>query len=134
MRSYAPAIANGTVLLVRYEDMIQDLQGSVERLITFLELDDELLGNGMEDVQELLPSFTFESMKKDLDRFQPKSVTWKNNFQFLRKGMVGENKVDLGIEERQAFQEHLEETRFFQDLREEFGSDLEAINAVLKYN
>lgn len=41
----------------------------------------------------ILPSFEFEAMKSNIDRFQPKSVTWLNGFTFLRRGESGDGKV-----------------------------------------
>jgi len=75
------------ILLISYEELVNDLATNVRRISQFLDIDatdDELA--------ELLPTFGFQHMKSDLDRFQPKSVTWKNDFQFLRKGQVGDSK------------------------------------------
>ena len=75
------------VLLLSYEELVNDLATNVRRISQFLDVDatdDELA--------ELLPTFEFQHMKSNLDRFQPKSVTWKNDFQFLRKGQVGDSK------------------------------------------
>ena len=127
--SYLPAMAcEKNVFLLSYEDMVQDLQGCVEKLVEFLELGDTL---NETDVADLLPSFTFEHMKKDLDRFQPKSVTWKNDFQFLRKGKIGEHKVELGTDERKAFEQYLKEKNFSQDVKAVFGTNLDTSNKIL---
>lgn len=129
VRSYAPAIASGDVFLLAYEDMVNDLHGCVQKLIGFLDLDDVL---SEKDISELLPSFTFQSMKKDLQRFQPKSVSWKNNFKFLRKGQVGDFKVVLSSSERDAFHQHLAKKNFFDDVKATFANDLEATKKILK--
>ena len=34
---------------------------------------------------------TFEYMKSNKVKFQPISVKWKNNFEFIRKGQIGDN-------------------------------------------
>ena len=75
------------LLLLSYEALKTDLRSEVQRIISFLNLKhipNHILHN------ELLPSFTFTSMKNNSSKFQPKSVTWLNNYQFLRKGIVGD--------------------------------------------
>ena len=92
--SYATMIARGEVVVLCYhEDMVRDLPTHVERLVKFLDLDrgDDDGALTKEGWECILPSFGFESMKKDLNRFQPKSVTWRHNFQFLRNGVVGDH-------------------------------------------
>ena len=76
------------ILLLSYEEMISNLPLAVKRLVTFLDLysiDDDQLQN------ELLPTFVFEYMKGELTKFQPRSVQWKNGFEFLRKGIAGDS-------------------------------------------
>lgn len=88
--SFAPAFAdageNRKVLLISYEEMLSDLPSVVKKIAKFVEADVT-----SEEIAELLPTFSFSHMKKDLDRFQPRSVTWKNNFQFLRRGVSGDS-------------------------------------------
>ena len=77
------------LLLLSYEALKHNLQLEVQRIISFLNLKHiptHILEN------ELLPSFTFASMKSNSSKFQPKSVTWLNNYQFLRKGIVGDGR------------------------------------------
>ena len=77
------------LLLLSYEDMKSNLRQQVLRIIHFLHLH-----NIPMDVldKEILPTFEFQSMKDSAQRFQPKSVTWLNGYQFLRKGVVGDGK------------------------------------------
>lgn len=88
--SFAPAFVDAgetrKVLLISYEDMLSDLPSVVKKIAKFIEADVT-----SEEIEELLPTFSFSQMKKDLDRFQPRSVTWKNNFQFLRRGVSGDS-------------------------------------------
>jgi hypothetical protein len=42
-------------------------------------------------VQRMLPYFTLAYMKAHLDRYQPISVQWRNEFRFIRKGTVGDH-------------------------------------------
>ena len=42
---------------------------------------------------EILPSFTFNVMKDNIQKFQPKSVGWLNDFQFLRRGVSGDGRM-----------------------------------------
>jgi len=77
------------LLLLSYEALKHNLHAEVQRIISFLNLKHipkHILEN------ELLPSFTFTSMKSNSSKFQPKSVTWLNNYQFLRKGIVGDGR------------------------------------------
>ena len=98
--------------------MVEDLQGCVEKLVEFMELGDVLTEA---DVVELLPFFTFDCMKEELNKFQPKSVTWKNNFSFLRKGQSGANKLELSNEDRKFFKEHLEKKQLVEHIKKAFG-------------
>jgi hypothetical protein len=118
VRSYAPLIANNDAFLMCYEDMVHDLPGSIRKLVKFLELDEDI---SQQDLEELLPSFTFSNMKKDLKRFQPISVAWKDNFQFLRKGEVGDHRNSLSDDDRNIFQEYLEQSNFYDDLKASLG-------------
>eukprot|EP00581_Thalassiosira_minuscula_P012982 CAMPEP_0183722316 /NCGR_PEP_ID=MMETSP0737-20130205/14310_1 /TAXON_ID=385413 /ORGANISM="Thalassiosira miniscula, Strain CCMP1093" /LENGTH=367 /DNA_ID=CAMNT_0025952457 /DNA_START=25 /DNA_END=1124 /DNA_ORIENTATION=- len=73
------------MLLLNFEEMKANLQNEVLRIIDFLDLTipTEVLDN------ELLPSFHFQNMKNNIDKFQPKSVTWLNGYNFLRRGESG---------------------------------------------
>lgn len=77
------------MLLLSYEKMKTNLREEVLRTMEFLSLTNipmDVLDN------EILPTFEFQSMKDHIDRFQPKSVTWLNGFQFLRRGESGDGK------------------------------------------
>lgn len=111
--SYAPLIAENSVLLITYEEMVLNLRETVDKIVRYLELDDVLQKR---DVDELIPSFTFDAMKKDLMLFQPKSVTWKNGFKFLRKGIIGDSSRELGKEEMMTFEKHLNDINFMSKL------------------
>lgn len=85
------------LLLLSYEQLKSNLQSQVERIITFLNLT-HIPQHVLED--EILPSFEFNDMKRNIDRFQPKSVGWLNGFQFLRRGVTGDGrKLLLGNSE-----------------------------------
>ena len=115
--SYASLVANGEAYLLSYEDMVNNLEESVHRLVKFLELDDFITS---EDVKNILPLFSFNAMKKDLNKFQPKSVTWKKDFKFLRKGAVGDEKEALNDEQRCQFKMHLVQKEFFDKIMTQF--------------
>ena len=78
-----------SLLLINYERMTTNLRREVLRIIRFLGLSipDEVLE------KDLLPSFRFDSMARNSDRFQPKSVTWLNGYKFLRRGKVGDGRA-----------------------------------------
>jgi hypothetical protein len=118
--SYAMALANGgrqcgstgqaklgngrKILLLSYEEMMADLPRALLDLQEFLELTVT-----PEQRQEMLPSFSFINMKQDLDRFQPKSVQWKNGFVFLRKGVCGDSWAIVSEQQRKDFSKWIEE-------------------------
>jgi len=80
------------LLLLSYENLISNLKDEVLRIIHFLNLS-HIPMNILKD--EILPTFEFNSMKDNLEKFQPKSVGWLNGFQFLRKGVVGDGRRSL---------------------------------------
>ena len=75
-----------SVLVVRYEDMLEDLCGSLEKIAAFLcvSIDSEALGG-------LATSLSFEGMRAEREKYEPVSVQWKNDFRFLRKGVKGDS-------------------------------------------
>jgi hypothetical protein len=83
------------LLLLSYENMKTNLRQEVLKIIDFLQL-----SNISMDVldKELLPTFGFQHMKANSHLFQPKSVTWLNDFQFLRKGEIGDGTKMLMME------------------------------------
>ena len=85
-----PPRQNGRpLLLLSYERMKTNMLEEVLRIIDFLNLD----AIPIETLKkEILPTFTFHYMKERSTMFQPKSVTWLNGFQFLRRGIVGDGK------------------------------------------
>jgi hypothetical protein len=80
------------LLLLSYENLISNLKDEVLCIIHFLNLS-HIPMNILKD--EILPTFEFNSMKDNLEKFQPKSVGWLNGFQFLRKGVVGDGRRSL---------------------------------------
>jgi hypothetical protein len=125
--SYASAFANGEketrsscqvnlgdgrkIFLLSYEEMIADLPRVVFDLQDFLELN-----LTPEQRQEMLPSFSFQSMKEDLDRFQPQSVQWKNGFLFLRKGVAGDSSAIVSEQQRKDFCKWVDRVKFEETL------------------
>lgn len=83
------------LLLLSYEKMKTNLRQEVLKIIDFLRLDN--ISMQVLD-EELLPTFGFQFMKKNADMFQPKSVTWLNGFQFLRRGEIGDGTKMLLME------------------------------------
>ena len=77
------------LLLLSYEKMKSNLRQEVLKIMDFLNIT-----NIPMDVldKDILPSFEFDSMKRNIDRFQPQSVTWLNGFQFLRRGESGDGR------------------------------------------
>lgn len=121
--SYATLMANDEVLHMSSEDLLLNPKSCLIRLVEFLELD-QIKEN---DIMSLLPTFSFASMKKDINRFQPKSVTWIGNFSFLRKGLIGDNKNELQDEIRQDYIDYLKK------LVESFERDSSIARALSMY-
>ena len=88
------AAADPRVLIVAYEDLKADLRGCVGRVNAHC-------GFGLSEARldELLPGFEFEWMRKNEDKFHPRSVRWvrrdedKEDFHFIRAGRVGDGKA-----------------------------------------
>jgi len=98
--SFAEAFSknDGRLLLLSYDDMANDIFGAVSSIVSFLDLN-------ISDhrVKELLESFSFQSMRENIDKFQPRSVKWKNGFCFLRKGSSGDSESVITVEKRKLF-------------------------------
>lgn len=138
--SYAPAFANvdgdrattddgRMFLFLTYEDMVQDLAKAVKSLVRFLGLQ---LSEQQQD--ELLPKFSFAHMKSNIDLFQPKSVTWKNQeFSFLRNGKTGSAKQVLSKEQFEEFFRWIEKSRFEERIREKCKDNIVMLAAIRSY-
>ena len=111
--SFAPALARNSenVLLLTYENLLNDLAGEVDRIAEFLGIDCNV---SEAKRRSLLPTFAFDYMKSgdNLIKFQPKSVTWRDGFQFLRKGVSGDSALLVSDDQRASFCRVLKEARF----------------------
>jgi Sulfotransferase domain len=92
-------------LFLFYEDLIEDLPTAVSQVVEFLGLQ-----VSVERQQSLLPAFSFDSMKSNIDRFQPKSVQWRDQFSFLRRGKAGLGSSVLTKNQRTEFARHIEQS------------------------
>jgi hypothetical protein len=73
-------------------------------------------------------------MKSNIDTFQPKSVTWKNQeFSFLRKGKCGSFKEILSGEQRVAFLQSLEKRKCEEQIRTICGENNAMSVAIRSY-
>jgi hypothetical protein len=75
-----------SLLLIRYEDLLGDLCGNLEKIALFLSLSIE-----KEEFGELATKLSFQGMKGEKEKYEPVSVKWKNGFNFLRKGVQGDS-------------------------------------------
>lgn len=96
------------ILLVSYEEMLCNLSTVVKEIQDFLDLDSITC----EQREEMLPTFEFANMKQNLDRFQPQSVQWKDDFTFLRKGTSGDSITMVSDMQRAEFIKCLETTNY----------------------
>lgn len=100
LASWNAASGDSRVLFVSYEEMVRELRPCVERVAEHL-----CLRLREEEISELLPTFSFAHMKVHRDQFQPVSVSWKEGFEFLRKGVCGDQASLYGERERAAYAE-----------------------------
>ena len=75
------------MLYLYYEDMKADLSTAVHTVAQFL-----ASPMSREEVEALVGRFTIETMKKERATFEPVSVQWKEGFQFVRNGQVGDSR------------------------------------------
>lgn len=115
------------VLLITYEEMVTNLNDAIHKIVKYLELDDLIKSN---DIENIIPSFTFSSMKKQLKQFQPKSVTWKNDFKFLRKGQVGDSKTIVTDEQLEIFNTKVSEVNLLQLLTNLSNSNKKVLECI----
>mmetsp|Transcript_5609 Transcript_5609/g.8484 ORF Transcript_5609/g.8484 Transcript_5609/m.8484 type:complete len:342 (-) Transcript_5609:230-1255(-) len=87
--SFSPS----SILFLRYEEMKKDLKGTLEAIAAFLNRDPLT----PEILSLLLPSLSFEGMRKNEEKYHPVSVKWKSGFHFIRKGET--TKGGEGVEE-----------------------------------
>jgi hypothetical protein len=94
--SWIPHIQNkatsSQILLVRYEDLKQNLSDQVLRIADFLELQNfASAGVGSPIKTRVLERVSFEWMRKHQSFFHPISVRWKPGYNFIRKGSIGDH-------------------------------------------
>jgi hypothetical protein len=94
LNSWFKSGATDKILFVRYEDLHTNIKLTLLKIAKFLEL------NTSDEVIDLISQLVqFETMKANQLQFQPISVTWKNNFNFFRKGSIGDSKTCINDEE-----------------------------------
>lgn len=94
------------LLLLTYDDMLNDLPNVVSMLADLLDLD-----ISTKRQSEMLSTFLFDNMKSNMDRFQPKSVHWRGQFSFLRQGKSGQGRFFVSEEQRVEFQRRMEDRK-----------------------
>lgn len=104
------------MLLMRYEDMINNLSSCILKVSAFLD-------TNVTDARltELTCMLSFESMKACKELYQPISVQWKEGFDFLRRGKVGDSVVHFGDAE-EALIENMLSREFPHGIPEWFSS------------
>jgi hypothetical protein len=78
------------VLVLTYEDMKNDLSNVLLKINDHCKFD-----LSPSQITQLLPRFSVDYMKANIDKFNPISVRWvdkRDDFQFIRKGTIGDNK------------------------------------------
>lgn len=89
---------SNNILIIFYEDLIQNLSDCVIKIANHIDvpISDDMLA-------DILPTLTFTYMKDNMSFFQPVSVKWKEGFNFIRKGVVGDSKALFDTEEDSQF-------------------------------
>jgi hypothetical protein len=94
LRSWFEVVNKEKILILRYEDLHKNIKQNLMKISNFLDLktSDEVINSIAHLVQ-------FETMKSNQSQFQPISVIWKNDFNFFRKGSIGDSATFINEEE-----------------------------------
>jgi hypothetical protein len=86
-----------SILFLRYEDMKSDFPATLVKIANHLGMENFDVNSSF--AQNILEFCSFESMKTNKAQFQPVSVEWKEGYDFMRKGKVGDWSSLFGEEE-----------------------------------
>ena len=97
------------VLVVSFEEMKISIESVVMKVAAHLrvELSDE-------QISFILPRLSFEHMKANINKYQPRSVQWlekNDSFAFVRKGEIGDSRRLFTDEHEELFREYLRDKR-----------------------
>eukprot|EP01038_Epipyxis_sp_PR26KG_P004923 gene4923-6889_t len=79
---------NENILFVRYQDLVANPIEEIVKIGTFIGINN--INNQMVE-NEVFPFVSFEYMRNNQEKFMPISVPWKENYNFIRKGIVGDH-------------------------------------------
>ena len=93
---------SSNILVLKYEDMKANITKSIHEIAAFMDIHttDEVVAG-------IVPKISFDGMKSDKNKYQPVSVTWKEGYDFLRKGVVGDGSSMIGVEDQRLVQQIL---------------------------
>ena len=105
----AAAGEGADVLAVGYEELVRDLRGVVEKIADHVLLNASPADRGPRLTEAQLDAIAakcgFDAMKADVDRFQPRSVRWRDpEYCFIRKGVVGDHRTTMTAAQSAAFE------------------------------
>lgn len=102
----AVTVPDERVLVVRYEDMKRDLPVQVARIADHIRAP---FAPGTARADELLRRMSFDYMKSNLALFDPRSVSWRTgtDFQFVRKGKIGDHAALFTDAHKRAFEDRV---------------------------
>ena len=110
LNGWRDAATDENVLAVTYEDMLVNLRGTIRAVADHIDRDRPVTET---ELDAIVSACTFEAMKTDIDKYQPKSVRWiDDSFSFVRRGVSGSHE---GV-----FSE-TQKRRFDEKARREFG-------------
>ena len=113
------------ILCVTYESMTANLREVAVRVAQHLSLD-----VAEADIDHLLEFLTFKSMKST-KQFQPTSVSWKEGFQFVRKGVVGDFRSHFVGDMEERFCAAVRGSQVFTVFDPWGGSDSEEVRSLI---
>ncbi|CAI5451386.1 unnamed protein product [Caenorhabditis angaria] len=82
--SWISHIDDENVLFLKYEDMVEDLEGSILKIGQFLGGDAAMRVQNYNSLREIVENSTIDAMKKDQKRWFPENILHKA--EFIRKG------------------------------------------------
>ena len=89
-------------LMITYEEAVSDLKTVVAKIAEHIDFENPLTGA---ELTQITKKCSFDAMKKDLNRYQPISVTWTDpDFSFIRKGKIGGYKDTFTEEQLERFE------------------------------
>jgi hypothetical protein len=107
LNGWRDASADANVLVLKYEDMLHNLPGTIRAVAEHVDGDRPLTTDELDAIER---ACTFEAMKTNIDKYQPKSVRWiDDSFSFVRRGVSGSYEKVFSENQKRRFEEKARE-------------------------